>query len=134
MTAMSNKHADILYRAGKTMKHSALIVGLFALTACITKPTDPVTGSSTYAGVDYAALAECTFASFPPNLANSQFTPLPSLNETRITVGSGIEVGTIWTFRPIPGAAVLETRSSLLGDQHWLITQYADPCAAKLKA
>jgi hypothetical protein len=113
------------------MKRMILLAAL-GLSACVTKPTDPVLAAANYSGVDYLALAECTYATLPPVLANSQFTPLPSMNEARIVVGSGIEVGTIWTFRPAPGGAMLETRSSLIGDQAGLIQPYADACAAKM--
>jgi len=115
------------------MRVLILTAGL-ALAGCVTKPTDPVLATASWPGVDYAALAECTYASLPPSLANSQFTPLPSMKESRIVVGSGIEVGTIWTFRPSPDGAMLETRSSLIGDQAGLIKPYADACAAQLPA
>ena len=103
-----------------------------ALSGCVAKPTDGVEASASYPGADYAALADCTYASWP--LANQyqlNFTPFPSLAETRISVGGGGEVAALYTFRRVEGGAVLEVRASYMGDWMAAIKPYADGCAAR---
>ncbi len=116
------------------MARGALLIASMVLVGCVAKPTDPVIASAAYDRVDYAALAECTYATWPlANQLGLTFTPFPTLGETRVTAQGGIEVGIIWTFRRTAEGAVIEIRSDYPGDHLAEVRPYADACAAKLR-